>query len=232
MSIDFTKVTELSYLGKKISELSYNGKIIWKSTSDLFATYFNHFGGTARILTDYTAQIAAGDVLEIWLKCPFDATSGSLRPQIVGTNIGYTSKGAIFLEKSGTNCCIRVYWFDNYRSVTWVVHSLDGTWENEYHHYKIDYGNKKIYCDGVEVTGTMTTGTNTAQNRFGFGKVSTLSNAQAWDFRQCKISSSDGNLKKWYVPIVENGKAGVVDIMSGTKTITAYTTMAGDTFEQ
>ena len=97
MSIDFTKVIELSYLGKKISELSYNGKIIWKSTSDLFATYFHHFKGNYKILTDYTAQIEAGDVLEIWLKCPFDATSGSLRPQIVGTNIAYTSKGSIFL---------------------------------------------------------------------------------------------------------------------------------------
>lgn len=232
MSIDFTKVIELSYLGKKISELSYNGKIIWKSTSDLFATYFNHFKGNFKIQTDFTAQIEAGDVLEIWLKCPFDATSGSLRPQIVGTNFTYTSKGAIFLEKSGTDCCIKVYWLDNDRSINWVVHSLDGAWEKEYHHYKVDYGNKKIYCDGVEVTGTITTGSNGSQNRFGFGKVSTLTNAQAWDFRQCKITSSDGTLKKWYVPIVENGKAGIVDIMSGTKTITTYTTMSGDIFEQ
>ena len=34
------------------------------------------------------------------------------------------------------------------------------------------------------------------------------------------------------MPIVENGKAGVVDIVSGTKTITVITNMAGDTFEQ
>lgn len=39
-------------------------------------------------------------------------------------------------------------------------------------------------------------------------------------------------MKKWYVPIVENGKAGIVDIVSGTKKITSYTNMAGDTFEQ
>ena len=135
--------------------------------------------------------------------------------------------------KSGTNCCIRVYWLDSKeRTSSWVVHSLDGTWENEYHHYKVDYGNKKIYCDGVEVTGTMETGTNPAQIKFGFGKLGNVLNIQDWYFRQCKISSSDGTLKKWYVPIVENGKAGVVDIMSGTKTMTTITNMAGDTFEQ
>ena len=78
----------------------------------------------------------------------------------------------------------------------------------------------------------MTTGTNSAQNKFGFGKLGNVINRQDWYFRQCKISSSDGTLKKWYVPIVENGKAGVVDIMSGTKTITSITNMAGDTFEQ
>lgn len=222
----------MSYLGKNISELSWNGKVIWKAISDIFATYFHHFKSNYKIQTDFTAQLEAGDVLEIWLKCPFDATSGSLRPWIVGTSVTSTAQGNIILEKSDTNCCIRVYWLDNDRSVTWVVHSLDGTWENEYHHYKIDYGNKKIYCDGVEVTGTMTTGTNSAQNRFGFGRVGVLANSQTWDFMQCKITSSDGTLKKWYVPIVENGKAGVVDIMSGTKTITTYTNMAGDTFEQ
>lgn len=70
------------------------------------------------------------------------------------------------------------------------------------------------------------------QNRFGFGKLGNVINSQDWYFRQCKISLPDGTLKKWYVPIVENGKAGVVDIMSGTKNITTYTTMAGDTFEQ
>lgn len=91
MNIDFTKVTELSYLGKKISELSWNGKVIWKATSDIFATYFDHLIGTAKIQTDLTAQIAAGDVLEIWLKCPFDATSGALRPQIVGTSAASTA---------------------------------------------------------------------------------------------------------------------------------------------
>ena len=78
----------------------------------------------------------------------------------------------------------------------------------------------------------MSTGTNSAQNRFGFGRFRSVINSQDWYFRQCKLTSSDGTLKKWYVPIVENGKAGVVDIMSGTKTITDYTTMAGDTFEQ
>ena len=78
----------------------------------------------------------------------------------------------------------------------------------------------------------MTTGTNSAQIKFGFGKLGNVINSQDWYFRQCKISSSDGTLKKWYVPIVENGKAGIVDIMSGTKTITVYTNMAGDTFEQ
>ena len=87
MNIDFTKVTELTYLGKKISELSWNGKVIWKSTSDIFATYFNHFKSNYKIQTDSTAQIAEGDVLDIWLKCPFDATSGALRPQIVGTSV-------------------------------------------------------------------------------------------------------------------------------------------------
>ena len=91
MNIDFTKVTELSYLGKKISELSYNGKIIWKLATDIFATYFNHFSGAAKIQTDSTAQIEAGDVLDIWLKCPFDATSGALRPQIVGTSTSTSS---------------------------------------------------------------------------------------------------------------------------------------------
>ena len=57
MIIDFTKVSELTYLGKKISELSYNGKIIWKLASDIFATYFHHFVATAKIQTDFTAQI-------------------------------------------------------------------------------------------------------------------------------------------------------------------------------
>ena len=91
MNIDFTKVTELSYLGKKISELSYNGKIIWKLATDIFATYFHKFKGGYKIQTDSTAQLEAGDVLDIWLKCPFDATSGALRPQIVGTSVNTSS---------------------------------------------------------------------------------------------------------------------------------------------
>ena len=91
MSIDFTKVIELSYLGKKISELSYNGKIIWRLASDIFTTYFHHFKGSYKIQTDFTAQIEAGDVLDILLKCPFDATSGAKRPQIVGTSTKSTA---------------------------------------------------------------------------------------------------------------------------------------------
>lgn len=232
MNIDFAKVTELSYLGKKISELSWNGKVIWKATSDIFATYFNHFVAAAKIQTDTAGIIAEGDIIEVDVKCPFDAT-GTLRPNIIGTSAAVTtSKGCVLLEKINTNCCIRVYWLDSDRSVSWVVHGLDGTWENEYHKFKVDFGSKKIYCDGIEVTGTMTTGTNAAPNRFGFGKTSIQANSQPFDLRQCKLMSSDGTIKRWYVPIVENGKAGVVDVISGIKTMTTYTTMAGDIFEQ